>query len=66
MCRLGDVGNCAVGQNQVEADNGVDGETVLIGLVRVPCQRFVSEKSGGEPPETDLRRVRSRQRRSVT
>ena len=66
MCRLGDVGNCAVGQNQVEADNGVDGETVLIGLVRVPCEWVVSGKSGEEPPETDLRPVRSRQRRSVT
>ena len=33
ICRLGHVGNRAVWQNQIEADNGVDGETVLIGLV---------------------------------
>ena len=36
--RLGHTGNRAVGQNQVEGDNGVDGKTVLIGLEGVPCR----------------------------
>ena len=36
VSRLGHVSDRAVGQNQVEAYNGVDRETVLIGLVRVP------------------------------
>ena len=31
----GHIGNCAVGQDQVEADNSVDRKTVLIALVRV-------------------------------
>jgi len=30
--RLRDIGNRAVGQNQVEADDGVDGKTILVGL----------------------------------
>ena len=34
--RLGDIGNRAVGQNQVEADDGVDAKTMLISLVGVP------------------------------
>ena len=34
--RLGHVRNCAVGQNQIIADNGVDGETILISLEGVP------------------------------
>ena len=36
VCRLCDISNRAVGQNQVKADNGVDSETVLVGLVGVP------------------------------
>jgi len=34
--RLGDISNRAVGQNQVEADDGVEAQTILVGLVRVP------------------------------
>ena len=34
--RFGDMSNCAVGQNQVVADNGVDGRTILISLEGVP------------------------------
>ena len=34
--RLGDISNRAVGQNQVVADDGVEGKTVLISLVGVP------------------------------
>ena len=36
VSRLGNVGDCAVGQNQVEADDGVDGEAMLISLKGVP------------------------------
>ena len=36
MGRLGYITDCAVGQNQIEADDGVDGKTILIGLVGVP------------------------------
>ena len=36
--RLGDISNRAVGKNQIEADNGVDGETMLISLVGVSYQ----------------------------
>ena len=36
MSPLGHIGSCAVGQDQVEADNGVDRKTVLIALVGVP------------------------------
>jgi hypothetical protein len=38
VSRLGHVGNCAVGKNQVEADNCVNGESMLIGLVGVSCR----------------------------
>jgi hypothetical protein len=38
MGRLGHTGDRAVGQNQVVSDNGVDGKTILIGLVGEPCQ----------------------------
>ena len=34
--RLGDISNRAVGQNQVVADDGVEAQTILVGLVRVP------------------------------
>ena len=33
---LGHIRNCAVGKDQVEADNGVNRKTVLIALVGVP------------------------------
>jgi len=33
--RLADINNCAVGKNQVEADDGVEGKTVLASLVAV-------------------------------
>jgi len=36
VSRLGHIGNCPVGQNQVETDNGVDGKAVLISLEGVP------------------------------
>jgi len=36
VSRLGHIGNCPVGQNQVEADDGVDGKTVFVGLVGIP------------------------------
>lgn len=35
--RLGHVGNCAVGQNQVEANSAINRKTVLVGLVGVSC-----------------------------
>ena len=35
VSRLGHIGDRAVGQNQVEADNGVDRKTVLIALIGV-------------------------------
>ena len=35
--RFGDISNGAVGQNQVEADDGVNAKAMLIGLVGVPC-----------------------------
>jgi hypothetical protein len=34
--RLGHTSDCAIGQNQVVANDGVDGKTILIGLVGVP------------------------------
>ena len=34
--RLCDISNRAVGQNQVEPNDGVEGETILISLVGVP------------------------------
>ena len=34
--RLGHMSDCAVGQDQIIADDGVDGETILICLVGVP------------------------------
>ena len=36
VLRLGDTGNRAVGQNQVVANDGVDGKTVLVSLEGVP------------------------------
>ena len=36
--RLGDISNRAVGKNQVEGDNGVEGKTMLISLVGVSYQ----------------------------
>jgi hypothetical protein len=36
VSQLSHTGDCAIGQNQVVTDDGVDGKTVLIGLVRVP------------------------------
>jgi len=38
VSRLGHVGNCPVGQNQVEPDDSVDGEAILISLEGVPYQ----------------------------
>ena len=34
--RLADISNRAVGKNQVEADDGVDGKPILTSLVAVP------------------------------
>ena len=36
--RLGHTGDRAIGQNQVVADDSVDGKAILIGLVRVSCR----------------------------
>jgi len=55
VSRLGHVGDCAVGQNQVEADDGVDGEAMLM---EYPI--------GKQPPGTNLRRVGGHPRRPVT
>jgi hypothetical protein len=38
VVRLGHIDDCAVGQNQVVSDNGVDGKTVLVGFIGVPCR----------------------------
>jgi hypothetical protein len=36
--RLGHIGDCAVRQNQVVADDCVDGKAILVGLVGVSCR----------------------------
>ena len=64
--RLGDISNCPVGQNQVEANDGVEAKTVLISLIGVPYRWSVSVQSAGEQLGTNLRRAASRLRRSVT
>jgi len=63
--RLGDIGNRAIGQNQVDADDGVNDKTILVSLVRVPYPRLVSVQNAGEPPGTNLRLAASHQRRPV-
>ena len=55
ICRLGDIPNRAVGQNQVVADNGIDDETVLVSLVGITCWCHISKQkgrgtSGNQPP----------------
>ena len=65
MCRLGDMSNRAVGQNQVVADDCVNARTMLVGLVGVPYRRSVSVFGGGGPPGTDLRQLQSRPRQSM-
>jgi hypothetical protein len=65
MRRLGHVCNSAVGQDQVEADNGVNCQTILAGLVGVSCWMPVSMQSSEAPPKTNRRQARSRLHQSV-
>ena len=65
VCRLRDISNRAVGQNQVKADNGVDSGAVLVGLVGVPCDdplvcRYARRR------KTNLRQARGHLRQPVT
>jgi len=39
VSRLGHVSDCAVGQDQIEADDGVDSKAILIGLVGISYRR---------------------------